>query len=151
MYFHSKSRLNRDQLLEMIIEAVNQTRIKAREHKTNPLCVGIAAKGFIDFKNGMVIGPDQDVAGWTDVPLAKIVSGATSLPCYVDNDANLMAIAEYNFGVAAGYNNIIYVALRSGIGGAIIIDGKLYRGNNNAGGEIGQMSIDLFGPIARSG
>lgn len=151
LVFQIENRLNRDQLLDMVIEAVNQTRIKARPHKTNPLCVGIAAKGFIDFKTGLVIGPDQDVEGWNDVPLAKIVSGATSLPCYVDNDANLMAIAEYNFGVAAGYSNIIYVALRSGIGGAIIIDGKLYRGNNNAGGEIGQMSIDLFGPYSSIG
>lgn len=143
--------LDRDQLVDIIVKAVDYTRNSSGKHKTNPLCVGIAAKGFIDFKRGVVIGPDRNIPGWTDVPLSSIISGATGLPCYVDNDAKLMAIAEYNFGIASGHSNVIYVALRSGIGGAIIIDGKLYRGNNNAAGEIGQMSILLSGPYSKIG
>lgn len=144
-------KLNRDILLDNIIRAVEKTRKSAANHKTNPLCVGIAAKGFIDFRDGIVIGPDHNIEGWNNVPLSRIVSGATGLPCFVDNDANLMAIAEYSFGVASEFCNIIFVALRSGIGGAIIINGRLYRGNNNAAGEIGQMSLDLFGPIGSTG
>ncbi len=54
-----------------------------------------------------------------------------------------MTIAEHRFGAAKGYDNIIFVALRSGIGGGIIINGKLYRGVNNAGGEVGQMIINF--------
>ncbi len=143
--------LTREILLKNILESISITREKAKEHNINPICIGIAAKGFIDFVNGVVTGPDQGVDGWTDVPLSNIITKATGLPTYVDNDANLMAIAELACGVGTGFTNIIYVALRSGIGGAIIIDGKLYRGANNAGGEIGQISIDLNGPASRTG
>ena len=73
---------------------------------------------------------------------AKIVKQETGLPAYVDNDANMMTIAEHRFGAAKGFRNIIFVALRTGIGGGIIINDKLYRGANNAGGEIGQMIIN---------
>jgi glucokinase len=149
--FPHKNKMNRDQLLENLIKAVDYTRQHAGHHSVNPLCVGISAKGFIDFREGIIKGPDQDIDGWRDVPLSKIISGATGLPCYIDNDANLMAIAEYNFGIASGYNNIVFVALRSGIGGAIIIDGRLYRGNNNAAGEIGQMSLNIFGSEGSEG
>jgi len=142
---------DRDILLDYIINAVEHTRRHAGTHKINPLCVGISARGFIEFREGIVKGPDHDIEGWTNVPLSKIISGATGLPCFVDNDANLMAIAEFNFGIASGYSNIVFVALRSGIGGALIIDGRLYRGNNNAGGEIGQMSLNIFGKAGNSG
>jgi glucokinase len=69
--------------------------------------------------------------------LAKIINQDSGLPAYVGNDANLMTIAEHRFGAAKGYNNIVFMALRTGIGGGIIINGKLYRGVNNAGGEVG--------------
>ncbi|MCD4768651.1 MAG: ROK family protein [Bacteroidales bacterium] len=149
--FPYNRKLSREILLNNILESISVTREKATGHNINPICIGIAAKGFIDFVNGVVIGPDQGISGWSDVSLNKIVTKSTGLPTYVDNDANLMAIAELACGVGAGFSNIIYVALRSGIGGAIIIDGKLYRGANNAGGEIGQISIDLNGPVSNIG
>jgi len=146
-----EEKLDRDTLLDSIIKSIEQTRRHAGRNKVNPLCVGISAKGFIDFREGIVIGPDHNIEGWNNVPLSKIISGATGLPCFIDNDANLMAIAEYYFGIASGYSNIVFVALRSGIGGAIIIDGKLYRGANNAAGEIGQMTIDMNAPAVTRG
>jgi glucokinase len=63
----------------------------------------------------------------------------------------MMTIAEHRFGAARGFNNIIFVALRTGIGGGIIINGKLYRGVNNAGGEIGQMIINFDNGISELG
>lgn len=134
---------DRDELIKMVNSLILKLRAEAASKKLNPLCIGIAAKGFIDYRNGIIIGPDQGISGWTDVPLAELVSSENGLPAFIDNDANLMAIAEYYNGTAQGYNNVVFMALRSGIGGAIIIDGKLYRGANNAGGEIGQMVIDM--------
>lgn len=142
---------DRDMLIKNVINAVSVTRKKAADHKVNPLCIGIAAKGFIDYREGIIFGPDQGIKGWENVPLCSMVSSETGLPVYIDNDANLMAIAELYNGAALGFNNIIFVALRSGIGGAIIIDGKLYRGAFNAGGEIGQMSLDMFGQYSDKG
>ncbi|MFO7853217.1 MAG: ROK family protein [Bacteroidota bacterium] len=142
---------DRDTLIKLVIEAVSQTRKEAAAHNVNPLCVGIAAKGLIDYRKGIIFGPDQGIDGWKDVPLGKLVSSETGLPVFLDNDANLMAIAEHYNGAARGFDNVIFVALRSGIGGAIIIEGKLYRGSDNAGGEIGQMSLDMFGQYSDKG
>ena len=63
----------------------------------------------------------------------------------------MMTIAEHRFGAGRGYNNIIFVALRTGIGGGIIINGKLYRGVNNAGGEVGQMIINFNNGVSDLG
>ena len=133
---------SRDYLITKLLEAIREIRQAVAEDGINPICVGTAVKGFINHKSGIVLGPDQGIQNWTNVPLAKIVNQETGLPAYVDNDANMMTIAEHRFGAARGFNNIIFVALRTGIGGGIIINGKLYRGVNNAGGEVGQMIID---------
>ena len=142
---------SRDYLITKIIEAIRDIRIRVASDGINPICVGIAAKGFIDHKSGIILGPDQGIKNWNNVPLAKIVNAETGLPVYVGNDANMMTIAEHRFGAAKGYSDIIFVALRTGIGGGIIINGKLYRGVNNAGGEIGQMIINFDSGVSDLG
>jgi glucokinase len=141
----------RDYIISMLLQAIKDIRHSVASEGVNPICIGTAAKGFIDHASGIVIGPDQGIKDWTNVPLAKIVNQETGLPAYVGNDANMMTIAEHRFGAAKGYNNIIFVALRTGIGGGIIINGKLYRGVNNAGGEVGQMIINFEKDISDKG
>jgi glucokinase len=133
----------REYLISAILDAIKDIRQSVASEGINPICIGTAAKGFIDHASGIVLGPDQGIKDWTNVPLAKIINQETGLPAYVGNDANMMTIAEHRFGAAKGYNNIVFVALRTGIGGGIIINGKLYRGMNNAGGEVGQMIINF--------
>jgi glucokinase len=142
---------SRDYLISKIIEAIRKIRLSVAADGVNPICIGIAAKGFIDHKSGIIFGPDQGINNWTNVPLAKIVNAEIGLPAYVGNDANMMTIAEHRFGAAKGFNDVIFVALRTGIGGGIIINGKLYRGVNNAGGEIGQMIINFDNGISDLG
>jgi glucokinase len=141
----------REYLISILLQAIKDIRSSVASEGVNPICVGTAAKGFIDHASGVVIGPDQGIKDWTNVPLAKIINQETGLPAYVGNDANLMTIAEHRFGAAKGYNNIIFVALRTGIGGGIIINGKLYRGVNNAGGEVGQMIINFESGVSDKG
>ena len=141
----------RDYLISVLLQAIKDIRQSVVSEGVNPICIGTAAKGFIDHISGIVIGPDQGIEEWTNVPLAKIINQETGLPAYVGNDANMMTIAEHRFGAAKGYNNIIFVALRTGIGGGIIINGKLYRGVNNAGGEVGQMIINFENGISDKG
>ena len=147
--------LEQSQTLEYIISklflAIKDIRHSVASDGVNPICIGIAAKGFIDHSSGIVLGPDQGIKDWTNVPLAKIINRETGLPAYIGNDANMMTIAEHRFGTAKGYNNIVFVALRTGIGGGIIINGKLYRGVNNAGGEVGQMIINYDNGISDKG
>ena len=132
----------RDYLIDKILDAIRDIRQAVEVKGVNPICSGTSAKGFIDHKSGIILGPDQGIKGWINVPYAKILKQETGLPAYVDNDANMMTIAEHRFGAAQGFRNIVFVALRTGIGGGIIINDKLYRGSNNAGGEIGQMIIN---------
>jgi glucokinase len=132
----------RDYLIGKILEAVMDIRQVVAVERINPICIGISAKGFIDHRSGIILGPDQGIKDWLNVPLAEMVKQKTGLPVYLDNDANMMTIAEHRFGAARGLKNIVFVALRTGIGGGIIINGRLYRGANNAGGEIGQMIIN---------
>lgn len=142
---------DKDYLLSMLLEAVQKTRQKVAENGVNPICIGIAAKGFVDHQAGIVLGPDQGIKNWTNVPLSRLINKETGLPVFVGNDANLMTIAEQRYGVAKGYKNVVFVALRTGIGGGIIINGRLYRGVNNAGGEIGQMIINFSGGVSDIG
>ncbi len=142
---------SRDYIISKLLEAIREIRQTVAPESINPICIGISAKGFIDHKSGIVLGPDQGIENWTNVPLAFLVNKETGLPAYVGNDANMMTIAEHIFGAAKGYHNIIFVALRTGIGGGIIINGKLYRGVNNAGGEVGQMIINFDNGISDKG
>jgi glucokinase len=141
----------REYIVSKVLEAIKDIRQSVAIDSINPICIGTAAKGFIDHASGIVLGPDQGIKDWINVPLAKIINQETGLPAYVGNDANMMTIAEHRFGAAKGYDNVIFVALRTGIGGGIIIRGKLYRGVNNAGGEVGQMIINFQDGISDKG
>jgi glucokinase len=146
-----KKRQNREYIVSELLKAVNRIRQKVATDGINPISIGVSAKGFIDHEKGIIIGPDQGIKEWHNVPLARILSRETGLPVFAGNDANLMTVAEQRFGAANGYDNVVFVALRTGIGGGIIINRKLYRGVNNAGGEIGQMIINFSGKPSETG
>jgi len=149
--FPLNSLQTKDYLISKLLNAIQEIRRSVAIEGINPICIGTAAKGFIDHAAGIVLGPDQGIKDWGNVPLSKIINQETGLPAYVGNDANMMTIAEHRFGAAKGYSNIIFVALRTGIGGGIIINGKLYRGVNNAGGEVGQMIINYTNGVSDKG
>jgi glucokinase len=149
--FPLKQIRSREYLIPELLKSIKDIRRTVASEGINPICIGTAAKGFVDHASGIVLGPDQGIKDWTNVPLAKIINQETGLPAYIGNDANMMTIAEHMFGAAKGYNNIIFVALRTGIGGGLIINGKLYRGVNNAGGEVGQMIINYDNGISDKG
>lgn len=142
---------DKEYLLSMLSESIQKTRQSVAASGVNPIAIGISAKGFVDHQRGIVLGPGLGIKGWEKVPLSKIINKETGLPVFVGNDANLMTVAEQRYGAARGYKNVVFVALRTGIGGGIIINGVLYRGVNNAGGEIGQMIINFGGEVSDTG
>jgi glucokinase len=142
---------SKEDIIKSLLLAVRDIRKTVASKGVNPICIGISVKGFIDHGKGVVLGPDQGIDGWINVPLAKTVHQETGLPVYIGNDANMMTIAEHRFGAGKGFNDLVFVALRTGIGGGIIINGKLYRGVNNAGGEVGQMIINQGGDVSDKG
>ena len=108
------------------------------------LALGVGMPGFVDHDSGVVHGL-TNVRGWKDVALRDILRERTGLPSVIENDARSMAYAEWRHGAAQGKRNVVCVTLGTGVGGGLILDGKLYRGSNFGAGEIGQTSIDPLG------
>ncbi len=112
--------------------------------------IGIDAPGPVDYAHGIITTP-PNLPGWHDVPLASIIGKEFGVPCVLENDANAAALAEHRWGSGRGSRDMLFLTVSSGIGGGIIIDGKLYRGASGAAGEVGHMTIDIRGPRCHCG
>ncbi len=112
--------------------------------------VGIGVPGPVDSKKG-IVHYFPNIKGWKEVPLKAILQKKLSMAVELDNDANAMALGEYKLGAGKGARNIVCVTLGTGVGGGIIIDGRLYRGASMVAGEIGHMPINEKGPLCSCG
>jgi len=106
--------------------------------------IGVGVPGLVDFDHGFV-HILTNVPGWKHIPLKALLSEKTGLPCVVENDANAMAYAEWRYGAGKGLRNVVALTLGTGVGGGLVLDGKMFRGSSFSAGEIGQMSIDMDG------
>jgi glucokinase len=107
--------------------------------------VGICAPGPLDPGTGVVLNP-PNLPCWRNFPLAAEVAQIYRVPVKVDNDANAAGLAETLWGSGRGYRNVFYVTIGTGIGTAILLDGRIYHGRTGAAAEGGHMSIDYNGP-----
>ncbi|GGO84282.1 transcriptional regulator [Nocardioides phosphati] len=89
--------------------------------------------------------------GWVGVDALAAVSERFALPAYVDNDANLGAVAEQRVGAANGCRTAVFVKVSSGIGAGLVIEGEIFRGSSGTAGEIGHLTLDEQGPVCRCG
>jgi glucokinase len=105
------------------------------------LCgVGIGSPGPLDAASGTVVHAPT-LVGWKDVPLASLAAARFGMPVRIDNDANVAALAEWRFGAGRGLRHMVYVTVSTGIGGGVILDGKLMHGRLSLASEIGHMAI----------
>lgn len=137
-------------LINGITEAVFRI-IRDNDLKNSDILgIGIGLPGPIDVEKGLVhFFPN--IPGWKDVFLEKILRRKTRIPVFIDNDANLMCLAEYKLGSAKHARNAVCLTLGTGVGGGLIIEGKLFRGSSFAAGEIGHMPINEKGPVCNCG
>ncbi|MDE6274127.1 MAG: ROK family protein, partial [Clostridiales bacterium] len=105
--------------------------------------IGIGSPGVIDSQSGTVVFWSN--FHWENVQLAKIIEGATGVKTFVLNDANAAALGEAKFGAGKKYRDSVLITLGTGVGGGIIIDGKLFEGFKSAGGELGHTVIRMNG------
>jgi len=127
-----------DELVDVIADLVSP----------DTAAVGVGMAGMVRWSKGeFVWGPHSPI---TNVPVRDILEERFSLPAVVDNDANAAGFGETLLGAGRGFSHVLYVALGSGIGGALIVDGSVYRGRAFAG-EIGHMTIDANGPLCACG
>ncbi len=140
----------RETLIKALSGAVRIILEKNNIKKREILGLGIGLPGLVDFKKGLVFCL-TNVPGWTNVPLKKILERDIGVPVFIDNDVKVMAMGELRFGAGKGYKNAICMTLGTGVGGAVIIDGNLYRGASLVAGEIGHMPINEDGPACNCG
>lgn len=140
----------RDPLLHLIANIGEQLMLMAAEEDYEISCLGVATPGSVDLA-GTVVGMSPNIKDWKGAPIGPFLTERLNLPVWVDNDVNAMALAECKFGGGVGFNSVLCVTVGTGIGGGVIIDGKLWRGSSHAAGEIGHIPIDPNGPICKCG
>lgn len=109
-------------------------------------CISLITGGPQDIKRGLLLKPPH-LSGFDNYPIVNILQNKYQCPVYFLNDADACALAEYKFGAGRGYKNIAYLTFGTGIGSGLILDGKLFTGNNGMAGEIGHVRLSEAGPI----
>ena len=129
-----------DELLELLVREVEE----ARAARPGVAAVGLGIPATIDRRRGVAVSAVN--LPIRDMPIRDVVSERTGLPVFVDNDANVAALAEHLYGAARGTRNAVMLTIGTGIGGGLILDGELYRGSTGAAAELGHTVIALDGP-----
>jgi glucokinase len=112
--------------------------------------VGIGLAGQVDHEKGVYVeGPN--VPNWKNVPVTREIERIIDLPVVIDNDAHVAALGEYAYGAGRGVAAMLMVTLGTGVGGCVVLDGRLYRGKNNTAGEFGHTTIQHDGPLCACG
>jgi glucokinase len=133
--------LEQNALLDTIVAAVEEVRAGA---DPEPQAVGFGIPCLINQREGKaVMAVNLPIA---DLPFRDIMAERLGLPVFVDNDANVAALAEHRFGAARGTQHAVVLTVGTGVGGGLILDGEPYRGSIGAGAELGHTVIDFNGP-----
>lgn len=111
--------------------------------------IGLGAAGFVSADRRSI--PFSPHLQWSDAPVADLLQEATGIPVVVENDANAAAWAEYVFGAGQGVPDQLMVAIGTGVGGGLILDGELYRGGHGAAAEIGHLGLVRNGRRCKCG
>jgi len=107
--------------------------------------IGIASPGPLDPYTGTILAT-PNIPEWKNFPLAPKLSEQFGVPVFLDNDANMAALGEWQFGAGRGHHDIVYLTISTGIGGGAIINDRLLQGFRGMGAELGHMIIDPEGP-----
>src|ERR1700675_2269365 len=138
-----------DRIAGMIEQVIAQTITETGAQRSDFLGVGIGSPGPLDREKGIVIVTPN--LGWKNFPLRDEISKRVRLDATLDNDANCATLGEFWCGAARGGRNVIGMTLGTGIGGGIILEGKLYHGASDVAGEIGHTTIDSTGRRCKCG
>jgi glucokinase len=148
--FDTKSFNSKNKLIDGLAGSVKNFISELNVSGSSILVIGIGLPGPVDSLKGIVHFL-PNIPGWRKVGLKKILEKRLGLPVFIDNDAKLMALAEHEAGSAKGYSNVLCLTLGTGVGGGLFINNFLYRGVDNAAGEIGHIPLNERGPVCGCG
>jgi glucokinase len=133
-----------DKLLGLVTElkeGLQGARLKA---------IGFGIPGAIRFREG-VVTQAPNLPAWDGLPMRQILQDRMQAPCFIDNDANAVAVGEMWVGAGSGHNHVVCLTLGTGVGGGVIIDGELLRGADGMAAELGHISVQADGPRCNCG
>ncbi|MDD5005517.1 MAG: ROK family protein [Candidatus Omnitrophica bacterium] len=144
--FSSSRKILISEIIKEVFRLLKDNSIK----KTQILGLGIGVPGPVDFLKGKIYYL-PNIKGWQNTPIRDILEKRLHFKVFVDNDVNLMTLAEARLGAAKDRKNAVCLTLGTGVGGGLILDGELFRGTSFCAGEIGHMPINISGPRCNCG
>lgn len=140
----TEAQLGFDHVFNNMLGLTQQALEYAQEQGWGVSGLGIGSPGPLDSRSGVILSP-PNLPGWDNVPLASLLAAHTRLPVALDNDANAAALGEWLHGAGQGCNNLVYVTISTGIGGGVIAEGRLLRGESGGAAELGHINIQAIG------
>lgn len=141
---------NKNKLIAALLQSIDTLILQNNLKNKDITGIGFGLPGLIDFEKGNVIFL-PNIPGWKNVSLKKIIEKETKVRTFIDNDVNVITLGEWIFGAGKGYSNLVCMTLGTGVGGGLIFDNKLYRGEGFVAGEVGHIPINENGPVCNCG
>ena len=138
-----------EQGFRAVREAIDAVTASASE-KSIAAAIGVCSPGWVDSTRGVLLDA-ANLPCWRNFPLARKIEKHYGLPARLANDANAAALAEARWGAGKGSENVFYVSLGTGIGTALVLQGRIYEGRAGGAGEGGHMTINYCGPLCGCG
>ena len=144
--FPTEAKKGFDHTIENIYAAIDEMIARHSLSADNVQALGISCGGPLNSKTGRVLSP-PNLFGWDDIPIVELMETRYGIPTALQNDANACALAEWRFGAARGFENVIFCTFGTGMGSGLILDGRLYEGTTGMAGEIGHLRLSEHGPV----
>lgn len=144
--FNTDDSAHVDKVLDKITLSI-QELLRANSLREDQIdTIGISCGGPLDVKAGIVLSP-PNLIGWDNIAIVDILQSRFNVPVKLQNDANACTLAEWHFGAARGYKNVVFLTFGTGLGAGMILNGALYSGSNDMAGEIGHIRLTEYGPV----
>lgn len=132
--------------INRIIEEISLMISKQKNNDLKFKAIGVSCGGPLDSKKGIIMSP-PNLYGWDNIKIVEILKKQFRIETKLQNDANACALAEWKFGAAKGYENVIFLTFGTGMGAGLILNNTLYTGTNDMAGEIGHIRLENNGPV----
>ncbi|MEG2332441.1 MAG: ROK family protein, partial [Bacteroides sp.] len=147
----SYAEVSAEAVIGQLTKAIEEVTAFAATNRWGVSGIGLGTPGIVDATGRIVLGGAENIKGWENLPLANRLELATGLPTRLANDANLMGLGETMYGAGRGATDVLFLTVGTGIGGAVIIDGKLFTGFGGRGTELGHVPLIANGEACACG
>lgn len=132
--------------IQRIKSAIHELLVSQQLTPTDLHAIGISCGSPLDPISGVIMAP-PNLSTWRDVPITSLLTDEFGVDCFLENDANAGALAEYHYGAGKGTKSMVFLTMGTGLGAGLVLDGRLYRGTSFAAGEVGHVRLTRSGPV----